>query len=661
MADVFVSHDSADRAIAEQFVRELVNSGLSVWWDRHIRGGANFGAEIERELTTARVVLVLWSSSSLISDWVRDEAAYARDEKKLVPVRIDAVQPPFGFRQLQALDFVGWNGDPTAQSFADLLHSLRHVLADGTAGAPIATPDRPSSTLTRAAPRRNKRWMVAGVVAASVCVAALVILRPRLADLTADANNDKVEITGFDTLTRTDELERFAKGLGDTMVRVFATNGIRTVAGVRSDDDHGARAEFALRGTVDRDGDKFVIGADLLHRHEDVVLWSMTKLGDLAEPRILQQNFAVSVAGVLQCTSRFRRGWKSEPSNDQLGKLAEICGVMVNGPGEQLPQLTRRLVEAAPRSGLAYALEASVNAMMTNTRFSDRKPRAEAARLRKIVYDDVRIANELDPSIDTYWPRALVDDPAVGLAEREQLLQQSLAINPANWNYSYYCYWLTTVGRIRDALLNLRRALADDPLDQNFIYEVAFLTAWLGDVDDARRRFADMRGTQLTARDADDERYFMEDLFGDPKLALELTPASKKESPHFGCVKAFAEARINHVRIREDEIAACGESGERAYTYFGYLDAAFRELERHFDGVVDPIRYDNRWLFLPEKRALRADPRFMPFAARLGLVDYWLDSDQWPDFCSEEKLPYDCKEAALAARANAATKARASN
>ena len=41
----------------------------------------------------------------------------------------------------------------------------------------------------------------------------------------------------------------------------------------------------------------------------------------------------------------------------------------------------------------------------------------------------------------------------------------------------------------------------------------------------------------------------------------------------------------------------------------------------------------------------------MPFAARIGLADYWLDSGHWPDFCTEERLSYDCKQAALAARA----------
>ena len=52
----------------------------------------------------------------------------------------------------------------------------------------------------------------------------------------------------------------------------------------------------------------------------------------------------------------------------------------------------------------------------------------------------------------------------------------------------------------------------------------------------------------------------------------------------------------------------------------------------------------------PSGDGLIRDRRFWPFVARLGLVDYWLDSNQWPDFCAEPDLPFDCKEQARKAR-----------
>jgi hypothetical protein len=35
----------------------------------------------------------------------------------------------------------------------------------------------------------------------------------------------------------------------------------------------------------------------------------------------------------------------------------------------------------------------------------------------------------------------------------------------------------------------------------------------------------------------------------------------------------------------------------------------------------------------------------MLVAARLGLLQYWQSSGQWPDFCFDPDLPYDCKKA----------------
>jgi len=52
----------------------LEGEGFSVWWDRQIRTGASFDREIEQELASASCVVVVWSRSSIDSDWVREEA-----------------------------------------------------------------------------------------------------------------------------------------------------------------------------------------------------------------------------------------------------------------------------------------------------------------------------------------------------------------------------------------------------------------------------------------------------------------------------------------------------------------------------------------------------------------------------------------------------------
>ena len=43
---------------------------------------------------------------------------------------------------------------------------------------------------------------------------------------------------------------------------------------------------------------------------------------------------------------------------------------------------------------------------------------------------------------------------------------------------------------------------------------------------------------------------------------------------------------------------------------------------------------------------LQRDRRIWIIFAKIGLAKYWMDSGQWPDFCSEPSLGYDCREEA---------------
>ena len=104
MASVFLSYDHDDAQRAAPIASALEKAGHSVWWDRHIKGGAEYNDEIEAAVDAADAVVVLWSKRSVRSAWVRDEAGEGRDQGKLVPVLIDAVKPPMGFRQFQTID-----------------------------------------------------------------------------------------------------------------------------------------------------------------------------------------------------------------------------------------------------------------------------------------------------------------------------------------------------------------------------------------------------------------------------------------------------------------------------------------------------------------------------------------------------------------------------
>ncbi|NNE41570.1 MAG: toll/interleukin-1 receptor domain-containing protein, partial [Marinicaulis sp.] len=71
MADIFISYARPDRDRIEKLAAVLERESYSVWWDRHIDGGSEFSKDIERELDTARAVIVAWTKDAIDSRWVK--------------------------------------------------------------------------------------------------------------------------------------------------------------------------------------------------------------------------------------------------------------------------------------------------------------------------------------------------------------------------------------------------------------------------------------------------------------------------------------------------------------------------------------------------------------------------------------------------------------
>ena len=147
MADIFISYANEDRETAAQFAQLLESVGWQVWWDRRIPAGRTWRSILEDALREMRCLVVLWSKNSVQSPWVTEEAEEARRlGKTIVPVLIERVEPPIGFRAIQAANLAGWNGstdDPAAQQF---IADLKSVLGGAVESA--APPSDFSSAKT---------------------------------------------------------------------------------------------------------------------------------------------------------------------------------------------------------------------------------------------------------------------------------------------------------------------------------------------------------------------------------------------------------------------------------------------------------------------------------------------------------------------------------
>lgn len=124
MSDVFISYAREDRDRARLLAEALEAHGWSVWWDRKMVAGQAFDDTIERQLQTAKSVVVLWSRHSIGSEWVRSEAGLASERDVLVPALIDDVKQPLEFRRRHAADLTRWTGDPADLDFQGLCEGI---------------------------------------------------------------------------------------------------------------------------------------------------------------------------------------------------------------------------------------------------------------------------------------------------------------------------------------------------------------------------------------------------------------------------------------------------------------------------------------------------------------------------------------------------------
>lgn len=95
--DVFISYKREERARCERIAAKLRALGLDVWFDAKLEAGKNFDREIEAAVAKSKAVLVLWSDSSVNSQWVRNEAGFGMKNDKLVAARLAPCEQPLAF------------------------------------------------------------------------------------------------------------------------------------------------------------------------------------------------------------------------------------------------------------------------------------------------------------------------------------------------------------------------------------------------------------------------------------------------------------------------------------------------------------------------------------------------------------------------------------
>jgi len=625
VSDVFVSYDRDDRDTAEQIARGLEAAGLSVWWDRNLQGGAEFGPEIEHQLNAAATVVVLWSAASRDSNWVRDEAQQARDDNKLVPVRLDRSPPPLGFRQTHTLDFDGWTGDPSSSDFVRLVESIRRLVGGGASD--VAPPLRSNS----------------------ICVLPFVNMS---GDPEQEYFSDGISEDIITDLSRISALFVIARNTAFTFKGKSV--GIESVA-------RQLKVSHVLEGSVRKAGGRVRITAQLIEGATGGHVWAERYDRDLNDIFALQDEISAAIVNALKLKllpgERKAIGSRGTSSTDAYDLY--LKGKRPAWGPDQIFDRTV-LLEAAIRLDPDYAdAWGALGSERALLRFA--RPLAEREEIEASALAAIERALALDPNnLEALVAQYQLLPPFGRYTETEALLDRMQVVAPnGSDTLGWRALHLLLAGRTREAMEVAQRACEVDPLMPNWANFRARTLWHAGRYAEARRLFEDallqwpdehfiamnllfvlVHVRDWAAVDALLDRWAQFpsrefDRFG-PRYASvmrDTSPASRRR-PIDAALRRFEETGTADFF----QLQWAAELGFADDAHAIALRARFGPAGTSYD-VASWDAYRPTMLFNSMYPQFRRDPRFIRLCARLGLVDYWRRTERWPD-CVDEVAPY---------------------
>jgi hypothetical protein len=195
MADIFISYAREDETRIQHLAHFLEEQGWSVFWDRRIPAGHPWRSYIGQALSEAGCVIVAWTRHSIASRWVIEEAEEGQRRDILVPVLLEAVEPPLGFRSIQAGDLTDWRPGSISPRFEQFLQDIKAIL--GTTPIPpqegwkSVTPKSFWSLLPRRFKTLSIYFLVAGILILAVAIGYLGYRK----DIAVPPNPEHVSLT----------------------------------------------------------------------------------------------------------------------------------------------------------------------------------------------------------------------------------------------------------------------------------------------------------------------------------------------------------------------------------------------------------------------------------------------------------------------------------
>lgn len=627
-ADVFVSYKAEERKRLVPLVEALEAEGFSVWWDQHISSGTHWREEIETHLESAKVVIVVWSKRSIGPEgrFVRDEAGAAQEAGHYLPITVDNVRPPLGFREVQALDLSSWWGKRSDPRFQLLCDTIRHRLDGGTMA--------PKALALKGSPVSRRVAIRGGIGLGAIAVAgtgAWLLLKPTA------ANAKRIAVLPFANLSGAEDQTYFAEGIAEELRSALLRIGLQVIGRASSDavkdmDTKAAAAKLnvahILTGSVRRSPQIIRVNAQLVGGKDGVESWAQTYDRTPGDAIKIQSDIAAHVANALSVAlSQAGRaalvlgGTRDSVAQDLLLQARQVDRL---GNTAEDTQKALALVEAAIRRDPNYA-EAYVEkaGLLIGLAISLSHSAEQIADGLRLAEAPARRAIEIAPTLGSAHAQlADLESSRLNFSQSLQHLLRALDLAPDDPEVLNRAgTFLAHIGQTQEAVRIADRYIAVDPLSAkgyrrkaSVLYAIRQFPQSIEIARKALQMEPEQRGPNatigfsllLTGRPGDAEASFRSLPFGDPfRLTGEALVAARTGK------RANADKLASELWKKYGTAFSYQQAMIRAQ--LGQKDTAFAELNNALaardpgliylksDPFLDPIREDARFPALVKK------------------------------------------------------------
>ena len=516
-----------------------------------------------------------------------------------------------------------------------------------------AEPVEPIERVAAAPPRRAwwTDWRVVApllFLSLAVLIAGFLLARkshPR----PAAPDSSSIAVLPFVNLSSNKEHEDFSDGQTDDLINALThVRGLRVVARGSAFQFKGKNPDIravgrqlnvstVLEGSVQRSGDRLRITAQLSGVADGYHVWSQTYDRRLADVFAVQDEISRAIVGALELRVA---GDPGRPLVQSSTQDLEAYNLYLQGRfhlNKWRPEGARKGIDyfaqaiaKDPAYAPAYTGLADCYTWLGVFGWSEARqamPQARQAANRALQLDESLAAAH----VSLGYVKALYDWDWPG-AEREFKRALELSPGDADVHFAYSVTYLNPLGRQDEALAEIQRALALDPLSPYKITSAGMIYSDRREYDRAVEQYRKAIELDPSFYHAYDELRGVETARGRPEAAEAVIRTMRAIFPNVDDTSArariaaqqgkHAEAR----RLVENWIQQCvrtkrpGKScyASQIYAGIGEKDLAFHWLDTAYQERNPMLAYAK---VMPHYDNLRSDPRFLELLRRLGLGD----------------------------------------